>query len=184
MAYLLFGLVLFFGVHLIPSNVALRRWLIQRLGEYGYKAVFALLALSGLVLLIVGLSRAQHIVLWQPMAWAKTLALALMPLSFILLFAAYIPSNIKRYIRHPMLWGVLLWAAVHLFAVASLAPILLFAAFALYALFDMWSANRRGARLAVRRRDVAFDVIVIGLGLMAYVGMLYLHPHLIGVAVL
>ena len=40
MLVLVIGLVLFFAIHLVPSNPELRGGLVARFGETGYKAMF------------------------------------------------------------------------------------------------------------------------------------------------
>ncbi|HEX9628362.1 MAG TPA: NnrU family protein [Acidiferrobacterales bacterium] len=181
---LVVGMVVFFGVHLVPSSPVLRDALVARLGEAGYKGLFSVLSLLGFALLVVGTARAESMPIWQPPAWGRYAALALMPFAFISLAAAYLPSNVKRWTRHPMLWGVVIWAAAHLSANGDLASALLFGSFGVYALFGMASANRRGAQLAARRRARGWDVALVTVGLAAYGTVLVLHAQLFGAAVI
>ena len=48
MMVLIVGLILFLGVHLLPTSPELRAGLQERMGTNGYKAVFSLLSLAGL----------------------------------------------------------------------------------------------------------------------------------------
>ncbi len=89
----------------MPSLAGLRGNLIGRLGENGYKGLFSVLSLAGLVLIVLGKSRAEFQHIYTPLPWGRDLALVVMPFSFMLLAAANMPSNIKRFTRHPMLWG-------------------------------------------------------------------------------
>lgn len=130
------------------------------------------------------MSRAEFLPLWQPVTWGKTAALLLMPLGFVLIVAAYMPSNIKRLTAHPMLWAVALWAAVHLLANGDLASLLLFGAFGTYAVFDIWSANRRGAATTGQAHPITWDTATVAIGLAAYAATLYLHPVLFGMPVI
>jgi uncharacterized membrane protein len=184
MYILLFGLIVFFAIHLLPASVSLRQQALHRLGEYGYKGVFALIALLGLALVVYGMSESESMVIWQPPAWAPHLALAFMLPAAILLVAAYMPTNLKRFIRHPMLWGVTIWATVHLLANGDLGSMILFCSFLVYSLFDMWSANRRGASKGNETKPLRYDAGVVVTGTAVYVLLYYLHPYFFGVPVI
>ncbi len=184
MNLLMLGIVLFIGVHLLPSFVSARRAVMERLGPGAYKGLFSLLSLAGLVLMVVGQYRADFQPLWQPPAWGRNAALVLLLPAFVLLAAANMPSNIKRYTRHPMLWGVTLWSAGHLLANGDRASLLLFGSLGAYAVFDMLSANLRGAVKQVQVYPRVKDGVTVAAGLLVYVVLLWLHPYLFGVAVL
>ncbi|MFQ5993802.1 MAG: NnrU family protein [Acidiferrobacterales bacterium] len=183
MSVLILGLVVFLGIHLVPTFSDLRQGLIQRFGERGYKGVFAAISLAGLILIIVGKGRADFVPLWQPPVWGRHIAPLLMLLAFVLLSAAYLPSNVKRFTAHPMLWAVTLWSAAHLLANGDLASLLLFGTIGLFALFDMVSANMRGDTKSKTRYALTKDVIAVAIGLVAYVVLVVLHPYLFGVPV-
>ena len=176
MKLLIAGLVIFIGIHLLPTFSGIRRGLITRLGEFPYKGLFALPALLGLVLIVIGLRQAEEIPVWSPPAWGYKVPYIIMPVVFIMLAAAYFPGNIKRFTRHPMLWGVVLWSGAHLLATGDLAVMILCISLALFALFDMASANRRGAVLSQTRLPWYRDIIIIIIGMLAYLGVLLVHP--------
>lgn len=184
MNLLILGIVIFIGVHLLPSFVSVRLATINRFGPGAYKGLFALLSLVGLVLMVVGKYRADFQPLWQPPAWGRFAALVLLPPAFVLLAAANMPSNIKRLTRHPMLWGVTLWSVGHLLANGDRASLLLFGSLGIYALLDMLSANLRGAVKQVKVYPLGKDGVTVAAGLVIYVVLLLLHPYLFGVAVL
>jgi len=184
MSLLLVGLILFFAIHLLPVSVSLRQQAVERLGEYGYKGVFALVSLLGLTLIVYAMGEREYIVIWQPPVWPQHLALVMMLPASILLVAAYMPTNVKRYTRHPMLWGVSIWAIAHLLANGDLGSMILFFSFLVYSLFDMWSSNRRGANKRQDPRPLFFDVGVVVAGTAVYALLYYLHPHISGVPVL
>jgi uncharacterized membrane protein len=54
MTLLIVGLVVFLGIHLLPTVPHLRLGLVGRLGETGYKVLFALASIGGFVLLVWG----------------------------------------------------------------------------------------------------------------------------------
>lgn len=184
MTTLVIGLLLFIGIHSLPSVPSARSALIGKLRFSGYRVLFSLTALLGLILVIIGMGRAEYVPLWNPPSWGRYAALVLMLPAFILLSGAYLPGNIKRFSRHPMLWGVVLWSLAHLLANGDLASLLLFGSFGVFALFDMASANWRGAALQREKVSGGKDVLVVVVGLVAYGILLAAHPYLFGHAVI
>lgn len=183
MLLLSLGVVLFLGVHLVPST-PVRGRLVERIGLGPYKGLFSLVSAVGLVLIVVGKGRAPMVGLWDPPAWGFTAAVIGMPVALLVFVSAYLPTNLKRVTRHPMLWGVALWAGLHLVSNGDLASLILFGGFLVFALFDMWSANRRGAVLAVKRVPWWGDVLVVLVGLLVYGAILHYHQALFGPAVM
>ena len=182
MNWLILGLALLIGIHLVPAVPSLRRALVMRLGISPYKGLFALIALTGLTLIILGMSRAPFIPVWEPPFWGRSVVPLFMLPALILLVGAYLPGNIHRFTPHPMLWGVILWAVGHLFANGDAASLLLFGSLGLYSFFAIWSANRRGAARATVTLTMDRDLIVIGVGLVLYIALVFLHSTLFGVA--
>ena len=66
MGLLVPGLVLFLGVHLVPTSPPLRRSLVARMGERGYRGAFSAVAAAGLALTVAGFARAPS----EPMLFA------------------------------------------------------------------------------------------------------------------
>ena len=184
MTMLILGLIVFFATHLIPAMPAIKQGLISRLGDKIYQGLFALASLAGFVLIVLGMVRAPEIEVWQPPAWGRTAAPLLMLLALYSLAAKDMPSNLKRLTRHPMLWGVALWATSHLLNNGDQASILLFGGFLLYALFDMWPANRRGAVKSTVHYPLTQELKTVVTGIVVYAVLLFLHPYLFGVAVI
>jgi uncharacterized membrane protein len=183
MSFLISGTVIFFGIHLVPAFPFFRQRLLNSLGEKLYKVLFSAISFTGLIIIIYGKSHADFINLWQPSSSGRYFALILMPLAFIMITAYNLPTNIKRYTRHPMLWGVTLWSVAHLLVNGDLASILLFGSFGVYSLFDMWSANRRGAVKSDTPLTPVKDVVVVVVGLFVFGIFVFLHPYLFGVSV-
>jgi uncharacterized membrane protein len=182
MGLLVLGLAIFFSVHMVSSFRDVRDTLIARYGEGRYKAGYSLLAGLGFVLIVWGKINSDFAPLWDPPVWGHSLALWVMPLAFILLVGAYLPSNLKRLTAHPMLWSITLWAALHLLANGDTASLLLFGAFGAYSLYAMWSQTQRGIRPSETNRPVSRDIAVVALGLATYAAALYAHRWLSGVA--
>ncbi|MBT8114294.1 MAG: NnrU family protein [Arenicella sp.] len=184
MNILILGIVIFFGIHLLPGMVNLRQGFVERLGEKGYQGVYSLISLAGFILIVYGKSKAEFQHLWQPPGWGMNVAPVLMVFAFVSLTAAYMPSNLKRFTRHPMLWGVTFWSAAHLLTNGDLASLLLFGSFGLFSLYDMYSANSRGASKQETVYPVSKDIITAVTGVVAYAVVLFAHSFLFGVAVI
>lgn len=184
MTLLILGLVIFFGVHLVPAVPDLHRNLRARLGEYGWKGMMSLIAIAGFVLIVVGWQRAPFVPVYAPPEFGHWLPRILMLPALVLLAAAYLPSNIRRFTRHPMLWATVMWAIAHLFANGDLRSLLLFGAFLVWSLFDMWSANRRGARLLDRNVPWYQEFAPLAAGAIAYTLLARFHGELFGVPVM
>lgn len=148
MTWLIVGLVLFLGVHSVSivAPGARDRWA-GALGDNGWKGLYSVLSLAGLVLIVMGYGAAREapVILYTPPAGLRHLAALLMLPVFILLLAAYLPGRIQRAARHPMLAAVKFWALAHLLANGSLADVLLFGGFLAWAVADRISVKRRAA---------------------------------------
>jgi len=87
--------------------------------------------------------------------WTRYVAMVLMVPVFILLFAAYLPGEIKAKVKHPFLVAIKTWVLAHLIANGDLASIILFSArFSLTLCSTAWrcSAGSRRPRRACRDR--------------------------------
>lgn len=184
MLLLILGLFLFIAVHLVPAVPALRESLVERLGEWPYKGAVAGVALLGLLLAAVGYARAVAEPLWEPLPLAPVLTVALMPVACVLVAAAYMPSNIRRYTAHPMLWGVLVWALAHLLVRGDTAALALFGGIGGYAILAMVIGSLKGQRKSPEVRPPWRDFAAVGAGLLLFAVLLGLHPVLFGVTVM
>jgi len=190
MLVLVIGLVVFFAIHLVPSNVALREGLIARFGLTGYKAIFGIVSLVGFVLIVIGFAKLQmhpskNPQLWVPPLWTRHLAAALMLPAIIALVAAYIPSRIHTALKHPMLVAIKIWALAHLLANGDLAALVLFGSFLAFAVYDRISVKKRHALGPIGAKTGPWynDLIVLGVGTALYlVILLWAHQLIIGVS--
>ena len=176
------GIIIFFSIHLVPI-FPIKNILINRLGENKYKGLFSLIALVGLLIIIYGFSHADFYPIWDPLPYSKEIALALMPISIILLAAAKMQTNIIRFIKHPMLIGILIWSIVHLIANGDLRSIILFASFGVYALIDIIFSKKVLTTNITANYTLTKDVIVIIIGLVVYVIIVYFHQFIAGVTI-
>ncbi|MFG1285874.1 NnrU family protein [Xanthobacter versatilis] len=188
MVMMLFGLLVFLGIHVVGSLRGLRAKLIARVGEAAYKGFFSLLAISGLLLTAYGFAlwRANGAPdLWDPPLGMTHLTKLLMVFACIALVASKVPSHIKAWLKHPMLVGVKIWALAHLLANGDVASIVLFGSVLAWAVYDRTAVKRRGDPLPVAPNNYAGDALVVGGGLVLYAALAYLfHPYVIGVPVM
>ena len=182
MNLLILGIIIFFSIHLVPI-FPIKNILINRLGENKYKGLFSLIALLGLLIIIYGFSRADFYPIWDPLPYSKEIALALMPISMILLAAANVQTNIKRFIKHPMLIAVLIWSFVHLIANGDLRSIILFGSFGTYALIDIFFSKKVLTTNIEVKYTLSKDIMVIIIGLVAYLIIVYYHQFIAGVSI-
>lgn len=180
MALLIVGLVIFFGVHLV-SATPLRGVLITKLGENGYKGAYSLAALLGLVGIIWGKAIAPFVHVWIAYPQARHVTYALVLVAMILLPAAHMKGNIKRFTRHPMMWGVAFWSFGHLLVNGDLASMLLFGSFFVYSFVSMLSQNAKGASLQTTVMPIKNDLIVVAAGVTVYIAFALLHGVLFGI---
>ncbi|HEX7636526.1 MAG TPA: NnrU family protein [Noviherbaspirillum sp.] len=181
MELLILGLVLFLGIHLVPTLPAFRNKLFAKLGEKRYKGMFSVISAAGLVLIVIGYARApSEPRLFNPYPAAIMIAPLAMVISFILLAAANMKTHIRRMVVHPMLIGVGIWAIVHLLANGHAKATVLFGAFLAYAVLDLLSAVARHATKSftpVARQDV---IAVVAGTVLALLVMVF-HRKLFGV---
>lgn len=180
MELLSLGLILFLGVHLIPTVPALKASLIGSLGANPYKGLFSLVSAAGLVLIVIGYAHAPAGPrLFNPSSTAIMIAPLAMVISFILLAAANMKTHIRAWIKHPMLLGVGIWALVHFLANGHAKAAVLFGAFLAYVVIDLISALRRktGASFEPKTKQ---DVISIVSGALLALLVMTFHRVLFG----
>lgn len=191
MLVLILGLTLFLGTHSV--RIVAEPWRqrqIERLGEYGWKGIYTLVSIAGLVLIVwgYGMTRLEEAVyLWTPPTWTRHLAALLALPALVLVAAAYLPGNrIKARLHHPMILGVKLWAFAHLIANGRLGDLVLFGALLVWAVLAFRAARRRDLAAAVvyPPGSTGRDLAVVAVGVLAwYAFARWLHLPLVGVPV-
>jgi uncharacterized membrane protein len=189
LAILILGLVIFLGGHGFVSLRPQRAALIARVGHWPYMALFSLVSLIGIGLIVYGFGsyRAGGMIeVWSPPTWTRHVTALLVWPAIICMIAAYVPSQIKRVLKHPMLVGVKLWALAHLIANGDLGSIILFGSFLAWAVLDRIAVKHRGEPAAPPVPVDGFknDFIVVVAGTLVYFALgLWFHPWVIGVPV-
>ncbi|MEO1198834.1 MAG: NnrU family protein [Pseudomonadota bacterium] len=190
MTLLILGLVLFIGAHAFPMFAARHKAAVERYGLGPIKGVVSVVSLIGFVMIIYGYGQARTAgmpLLYQPPFWMSHVVWLLMIPAMIVLVAAYIPSRIKLWTKHPMLLAVKIWATAHLLANGELQSVVLFSSFLAWAVIARISAKRRERAGYLKPFELgdtpaANDLIVVVIGATAYVAfLLWLHGALIGV---
>lgn len=209
MTEFLIAFVVFLVAHALPTRPPIRDRLVRRLGERGFQLVYSAVSLGLLAWLIVAAIAAPYVELWAPTVWHMHLAIALMPVAFVLmavglavpnplsvsLFAepeGWSPSGVLRVVRHPLLVGLALWGGLHALANGAFVSLVMFGGLAVFALAGIPLVARRrrlerGAEgymaLATRRTgygDIERQAVAATIGLAATVLLLIAHPWLFG----
>jgi uncharacterized membrane protein len=162
--------------------------MMARLGQNGYRALFSIVAIAGLALIVWGYGeyRAQEWVqIWSPPAFMRHITVGLMLFAVIFITAAFIPSRIKAWLKHPMLASIKTWALAHLLSNGDLGSVILFGSFLAWGVYARIAAKRRGD-LGATSAPAGWtnDAIVVVLGVVIFLALgYYFHPYVIGVAV-
>jgi len=201
--------VVFLATHLAPTRPPMRRRLVLGLGERAFQMAYTAISLATLSWLVVAAQRAPAVPLWPPALWQWYVALAVMPLAFVLVAIGlavptphsvrihpvppgWRPHGVLRWVRHPLLAGLALWAAAHVPPNGELALVLLFGGLAIFAIAGMPALERRRRReagataRAGREAVTAYDdrprqLAAAVVGLLAFAGLLLAHRRLFGV---
>jgi uncharacterized membrane protein len=187
LSVLVLGLLIFLATHVFVSFRAQRARLVARLGNV-YRALFGLVSLIGVVLIVWGYAEyraTQWIDIWHPPAFMRHITVGLMLPAVILAIAAYLPSHMRQWTRHPMLASIKIWAFAHLLSNGDLGSILLFGAFLAWGVYARISVKRR-TDLAPKAPPTGWtnDVIAVALGIVLYLALAYVfHPVVIKVPV-
>ena len=194
MLFFILGLILFFSIHMLPFYPEYRAQLIEKLendtidAEGMYKIIFSVISLVGLIFVGIGKGSIEFIGLWESPAFFRYIAVVLILMSFILMVAAYMPNNIKRYVPHPMLTGVIIWGVTHMLVNGDVISLILFGSFVVYSIIAIKLTNRRdqdkgSEQDAHESIPVVKDAIVVGIAMFGFLLVLWMHKFLFGRAV-
>jgi uncharacterized membrane protein len=139
---LLAATAVFLLTHFVTST-PLRPALVKTLGEWPYRGLYSLVALTALVWMGWAYGNAPRELLWTGPRW---LPLVVMPFAFVLLVCGYWRNptmvgadrllksedparGVIRITRHPIMWAIMLWSAAHVLARGDLKAIVFFGGF-------------------------------------------------------
>ncbi len=170
----------FVGGHFLLSSGAVRGPVAGRLGEGGFRALYAVFAAATMVWTVIAYNAAPYVELWTMGAGLDRLPVFVMPFACILFVAGVTTrtvtvvggekmarepnavSGIVTITRHPFLWGIALWAAGHIVANGDAASVVLFGAMLVLALGGMAHIDhRRRATLGADWGPIALTTSVI-----------------------
>jgi uncharacterized membrane protein len=185
MTLLLIGLLLFCGVHLVPSLApGLRASWFEKMGEGGYKGSYSLLLLGGIVMMVLGWRSTLPTSVYLPSPELRLPAVALVIVAFLMLVVGSRNSRIRQWVRHPQLTGVLLWALAHLMLNGDSRSVLLFCGLALWSFVEILAISKReGPWVKADIPSVGAEVITIVATAAVVVAMIFGHPYFTGMPV-
>lgn len=185
MALLVLGILLFAGVHFIPSLApSLKEKWVAGMGEGGYKGIFSLLLLGSFALMIFGWRSAQPVFVYMPPEQLRLFALALMALAFVLLAVSSRKSRLRLIVRHPQLTGVALWGISHLLLNGDNRSLALFGGFTVWAVLEIFAINRReGVWIKEQAPSWGSELVSLLIAAITIGVIVYIHPWLSGVPV-
>ncbi len=184
MVQLALGVLLWTTTHLLRGAAPqAREAVIARIGLDRYKGLFSLLIVASIVLIVAGWRGTTPELVYLPLPWGRSAALILMMLALVLFAASGVPTNIKRWLRHPQLSGVVVWSIAHLLANGDSRSVLLFTGLGSWALLQIVVINRReGAWLKPPPVTMVAELKPLIAGIVAYVVLFFAHPYLFGVS--
>ena len=174
------GIIIFFGIHLVPLISKLRLFLKDRLGEGPYMGLYSIISLTGISLIIFGYesnSNFQYSVNGKAYVYAKYFML----LALTLNIAAVMPTYIKKYTKHPMSLGIAIWAILHLLVNPDTTSIILFGSFLAYTIVSVVVAELRDSFSESATPKVLYDIFAIVLGVALTFLAYNFHEYLSGV---
>ncbi len=183
MTVFIVGLILFFGVHLVPMT-PLKPALQKAIGANPYKGLFALLSVIGLGVTIWGFSMLRSgpgafPVYWPP-DWTRPVSTVLILAGFISLGAFHGKGYLKLWLRHPMSIGIALWSLGHLLSNGRQTAVILFACFLAYALLDILIGLAKG-KIPTHDPEIKGDIVAVIVGIVAFLFFAWLHQYMVGI---
>lgn len=187
MGMMVFGLVLFIGIHLVRiATPRLRNLGIEKLGDNGWKILYTVVSIAGIYLMGrgYGACRAEGSpIIYEAPFWMSHLSIMLMAFAFIFVVAGNLPvtGHIKAKLKHPMLIGIKTWAVAHLLINGDLASIILFGSLLAWAIISVIAIKKRGRTPPVAT-SAKPDLIATVVGIVIWlVFAMWVHTWLIGV---
>ena len=187
MSLMFTGLLLWFGLHLMPATKPrFRSTLIKTLGPNLYAGGFALGLVGSIVIMVMGWRSADQWSLYILPEWSATPAKLLILAGVILFgfgFNKNLKTSLKRWIQHLQLTGMFLWSTGHLILNGDNRSVLLFGSLGFWALLMMFFINRRdGAWVRPQRVPFSAELFPAAIALAFVLAFVFGHPWLSGIA--
>ena len=184
MICLILGIMLWSGVHLFPAlGTTTRAAWIERLGEGPYKGLFALSLVAAIVLMVLGWRSTPPAAVYAPLISNGTVSNVLVFVALLLFLASGVPTNIKRFLRHPQLTGLAVWAASHLLSNGDGRSLVLFGGLGAWAIVEIMALNRRdGAWQKPEPLPLAAEMKPVVAGVIGFAIFYSAHGWLSGIS--
>lgn len=185
MTLLVLGVLLFSGVHFVPSLApGIKASTVRRIGDGGYKGVFSLLLLAAFALMIMGWRGAGSSFLYTTPPGLHKFALCLLLVAFWLMVVSARSSRIRLLIRHPQLTGVALWGISHLLLNGDSRAVILFGGMTAWSLIEIIAiSNREGVWIKGDAPSWGTEAVTVVIAVIMVGVIVTIHPWLSGVPV-
>jgi uncharacterized membrane protein len=175
------GIIIFFGIHLVPLIGKLKVFLKDKLGEGPYMGLFSVVSLTGILLIIFGYESNSNF-LYSINGKAYIYAKYIMFFSLTLFIAANMPTYIKKYTKHPMSLGIAIWTVLHLMVSPDTTSVILFGSFLAYSFVSVIVAELRDSKSKEVIPKIHYDIFSIVLGIVLTFLAFNFHEYLSGVS--
>ena len=175
------GIIIFFGIHLVPLIGKLKVFLKDKLGEGPYMGLFSVVSLTGILLIIFGYESNSNF-LYSINGKAYIYAKYIMFFSLTLFIAANMPTYIKKYTKHPMSLGIAIWTVLHLMVSPDTTSVILFGSFLAYSSVSVIVAELRDSKSKEVIPKFHYDIFSIVLGIVLTFLAFNFHEYLSGVS--
>lgn len=184
MMLLIAGILLWSLIHFSRTIAPkFRQNLIHRFGLQGYKGLFSVIVLIALVLMVFGWKQTDATPLYTLPTYTRHMSALLMLLATVLFFSGWLPTNIKRTMRHPQLTSVVVWSVAHLISNGEWRSVILFVGLGVWAVAQWLLINHReGVWHKPEKFSTSGDVALFIVSVAVYsIFVLFLHQYLFGV---
>lgn len=154
------ALIVFLLFHFIPTQKAVREFLIGYLGKSYYLKLYSFLSIILIIWVFWAAHAAPYIPLWLSSTWQAMLAFLLVPIGLFFASCGMIIANplsisilevqtdrpfpgVLSITRHPIPWGLALWSGGHVAVNGDLVRFILFGGFSLLAIIGTLAIDRR-----------------------------------------
>ena len=175
------GIIIFFGIHLVPLIGKLKFLLKDKLGEGPYMGLFSVVSLAGILLIIFGYESKSNL-LYSINGIDYIYATYIMFFSLTLFIAANLPTYIKKYTKHPMSLGIAIWTVLHLMTNPDTTSVILFGSFLAYASISVIVAELRNLESKEVIPKIHYDMLSLVLGALFTFLAFNFHEYLSGVS--
>lgn len=175
---LIFGFIIFYGVHILTGLQQTRANLIIKFGEINYKILFSLISTIGFILILLPsiLTRTETL----PLAASLIIhAPKIIWFSIMLMVAGYIPKNhIKYFLVHPFILGIGIYSFIHFLIISNLEARLFFLCLAVFAFLMYIQLILRDFNKEKMKPILTRNLIVLGASMAIFYTLAFLHHYI------